>query len=787
MTEPAPDWATNVPVTPDVHVEPPKSAQWTAMTQQELQALRARLIASLLQVMVQAIKGVFIPGGGIPGAVDQFTSIFDDFLGEDFLTGDWASLLNGLLTGDQPLNVLGLFGSLPQHLFSQVPINVLGTPQTVPMTAGTFPDASSVSGAGLWQWDSTLTHSVDGTGSMKVTADGTMKAARGAPVSITSGQKFSPSMFVHWTGYTGAGPTVQLQVIRFSGSPDAPIELGTATVNSITPTGGSGGWLELTGTYTVTDSAVTHVRPRLVVTSGATAGTFNFDDGTYELSSNFIENLSSWWQIIDIGNLFADPSSFDPSDLIPVPVLDMGNIIHEAITGVLPGGDLLDDILTALQNIPFGNVIGVGGPSTIGGSIFETLNNIVGGFVGAIGSGASFADVFNIANLVSSNASLGAFSFDILGIRNNKTMATGMLPTSVSPMRLDDVGSGASATTFGITNSTATTLWHRFEEAMSLGVISWLGNGTTNITDMRVNVWKMDPSTGDLTLAYSSANIIGDVSGAASPQYNTHTLTTPIAVEAADIYGAEVSVRTGSGTHNIVGKTMWLPSHPTVFPRKFWSKRNPGGTAPPSTIASASVDYTATSAPNIEFAVEAGTGTEFHEPQRVQFVASGTTVIPTWANYVDRILVPAAGGGHQGGTWGVYGKAGNPGSWAYDTLVRTTHFTGNPTVTITLGAPGMGGGGNGGNAANSTIAVTGASTLTAVGGTGGDAFLGDKNGHGPGDLTYQGWTYRGGLDQNTFGGDGNFPGGAGAGGNYISFQSGGDGGAASAWLVFRQT
>jgi hypothetical protein len=289
-------------------------------------------------------------------------------------------------------------------------------------------------------------------------------------------------------------------------------------------------------------------------------------------------------------------------------------------------------------------------------------------------------------------------------------------------------------------------------------------------------------------LAHASANIIADVSGAGTPQYNTYELSTPIAVEVTEIYGAEIEVRTATGgTHAIAGRQKWLPSHPTVFPRRFQSKRNPGGVAPPSTIASGSVDYSTTNVPYIEFAVETGPGTEFHEPQRVQFISSSTTVVPSWANFVDRVLIPAAGGGHQGGTWGVYGEGGDPGTWEYDTLARGTDFTGTPTVTITLGAPGGGGGGDGDDAANSTIAVTGAATLTAVGGLGGNSFGGNKNGESPGDLTYQGWTYRGGLQQNTFGADGNFPGGAGAGGNYVSFQAGGDGGAASAWLVFRQT
>jgi hypothetical protein len=796
VTEPAPDWATSVPVIPDVHVEPPRSAQWEAMSQQQLAALRARLIESLVQVVVQAVKGVFIPGGGVGGALDQFTSIFDNLLGEDFLTGDWASLLSGLLSGDQPINVQTLFGAIPPELLSLIPINIIGTPQSQPMVASTFPDAASVSGAGLWQWDSSVTHSVDGTGSMKVVADGTMKAARGAPIPVNDGQRITPSMFAKWTGYVGAGATVQLQVIRFSGTVAAPVEVGTSTVASITPTAGAGGWTEVTGNYAIpTGQNITHVRTRIVVTSGATAGTLYFDDGTYELSSNFVENLTSWFQLPLIGDLFGDPDTFDPSDLIPVPVLDMGNIIHEALTGVLPGGDLLEDILAALQNIPYLNVGGVAGPSNIGSSILETLNNIVGGFVGAVGSGASLADVFNIANVISSNATLGSFSWDLLGIRNKYSLASGMLPTSSSgTVSLEQVGAGASATTFTVSSSTATVLWKRFEESMSLGVISWLGHGTTNITDMRVNIWKMDPVTGDVELAHASANIIGDVSGAGSPEYNTYELPTPIAVEVTEIYGAEIEVRasTGGGTHNVAGKQYWLPSHPTVFPRRFQSVRNSGATTPPSTISSGSVNYATTNVPFIEFAVETGPGTEFHEPQRVPFTSSSTTTIPSWANYIDVIAVGGGGGGRQGGTWGVAGEGGDAGQWNTDTWVRDVDFDDtDTTITITINNGGTGGSGSGSAGGTAVAAVTSAGlTLTANGGAGGTSLNAGGStspGDSPGNQIYQGWTYVGGATQNSYSAAGNAPGGGGAGGNWATFSAGGNGAKGAVWIVARQT
>lgn len=784
MTSSVPDYVAR-PYAP-VHNLPARNVQWEGLSQDQLKVLRERLIESIIQVVVQAVKGFFIPGGGIGDALEQFVAIFEDALGTDFLTGPWQDLLDGLLDGSWPVNAVSLFGDLSSNLFSMLPINILAAPKTMPMTGGTFPNADSVKGAGVWIWDPTVTRTADGTGSMRVSANGTLRAVRGETISISEGQKITLSIWVKWFSYVGAGPTVQLHAVRFD---DNDVELGTDFVAQITPTSGTaGGWTELTGAYTV-PSGVAKIRPRFSVTSGATSGQLNFDDGTYTVSSNFIDNLTQWFRVPAIGDLFTDPLSFIPSDLIPEPVRNTIDTVFQAITGLVRVDNLLSELADVLRAIPFGNILGVGGPANIGSSVLGVIDSLVGGFVGAIGTGASIADIFNIGNLVSSNATRGGFAFDILGILNNKQMWDGLLPTSSSTIPLSHIDTGGAAPyTFGVTSSTAVTGWKRFTQAMPLGVISWLGNGTTSITDMRVNIWKMDPLTGIADLVHTSANIIGDIVSGGTADYNTYEIPDPIAVSASDVYGAEIEVRSGAGTHTVAGQQAWLGDHPTAFPRRMQSTRNSGGSAPPSSISAGTMNgLYGTNRPFIEFAVETGPGSEFHEPQVVQFTSSDSVVIPNWANKVDRVLIPAGGGGAGGTTaWGFPGTHGNTGVWTRDTLTRGTHFSGTPTATITLGNPGTGGAlfGNGSNASNSTIAVTGASTLTATGGTGGSG-VGNAAGPGPGDLTYQGQTYHGGVTQNTFGADGTSPGGAGAGGDYLG--TGGDGGHASAWLVFRQS
>lgn len=69
MTQP-PSWATSVPSTPGVHTEPPSSTQWENLTQEQIGALRTKLIQSIEQVITQDLTGGLVTD--IPAA-DQLT------------------------------------------------------------------------------------------------------------------------------------------------------------------------------------------------------------------------------------------------------------------------------------------------------------------------------------------------------------------------------------------------------------------------------------------------------------------------------------------------------------------------------------------------------------------------------------------------------------------------------------------------------------------------------------------------------------------------------------------
>lgn len=150
---------------------------------------------------------------------------------------------------------------------------------------------------------------------------------------------------------------------------------------------------------------------------------------------------------------------------------------------------------------------------------------------------------------------------------------------------------------------------------------------------------------------------------------------------------------------------------------------------------------------------------------------SGSYTIPSWANFVDVIVLGGGQGGGRGYGVGNPGVGGAAGVWAAATLTRGTSISwATTTLSYTVGSGGAGGtvqtlnlnyGANGGSSS--------ASTVTAAGGSGGQAGLAKVYyGDGPGNYTFNSVTYTGGADNtleiNPFGYEGYAPGGGGQGG-----------------------
>jgi hypothetical protein len=743
------------------------------------------------------------------GSVDLNSAVFDPLAAaESFvvnrllptnLFASWEELLQevaGIATASDPLSVLGsvlrdgIFGAIPTWRLPLIPYTSIGDTQPNFLLNPLFLGSQSIHGGGIWTWDSTLyrTNSGSDSGSAKVSANGTLRVLRSNPIPVAEGQKLQIDTHVAWTGMVAGANPIQIGV-EDNNSVDTVIDSvtlpGTVTSDWAAPPPGAS-FDVMTGTYTV-PAGVDQIVIRLIVNATATAGTIWFGDA----SEKQIQPLDPGW-ILDlvpkIANLDLD-GLFDASALTNIeniPAIAMASIIdlESNLASLLPISDWQDllnglydklnltsgstgidltQLLTAFQAIPSLLVTGVAGPSDIGGTAQSIIDQWISGVVGTIGVGAGLSDLFNLGADLSSKAFQGMLSWIQLGFRSDKPFWMGMLPTGVSNIPKPGLTS-STAPTIPITQSTAAMGYHVIDQPGTKGVVSWDGHNTaaTNITAFFINIYKVDVTTGVHTLVHASPNIAGDIANAMGTYLyvlnNGAGTNTPLTVEQGDCYGIEFAIR-GTGTYNILGAASYQTyDHPTAYPKRLASVRNSGTSAAPSTIAAASVVYSA-NIPFAEFAVSSG-ASNLHDAELRQFLTpmSTTTVAPTWANHAEVIVCGPGGDGYPGSsTPGVYGHGGGAGTWNAVTWDRGTHFNSGDTFSISVSLHG-----------SPTTVSVGSNTVSGAPGFYASGWGTPHYGDSPGDFTYgtPAHTYSGGTYQYTLGGDGAAPGGGGAGGGY---------------------
>ena len=176
-------------------------------------------------------------------------------------------------------------------------------------------------------------------------------------------------------------------------------------------------------------------------------------------------------------------------------------------------------------------------------------------------------------------------------------------------------------------------------------------------------------------------------------------------------------------------------------------------------------------------------------PQLFTFTAYTTWAIPAGATKVDLVMCGAGGGAGNGTLVGGPGYGGYAGKWFGKTLVVGTDIAAGASITFTPGKGGAGGGALNtpakGEASTADYVPSGGvmATLTGAGGDPGDFLNPTAQGLSPGNYTFDGYTYTGGVGGNTSanngpGTDGTAPGGGGGGGGKQTLtQLGGAGGA----------
>lgn len=144
-----------------VHNAPAPSAQWQGLSQDQLSALRSQLVTSIIQVVVQAVTGIFVPGGGVGGATGQLTSWASNIpvIG-DLLNSDYINQLLGVLGGNTD------FISMITNPAQQVVDTLLSVLTGLPVIGGLFGDLGVEFNGLVGQVDDTTAQSADTTSNL---------------------------------------------------------------------------------------------------------------------------------------------------------------------------------------------------------------------------------------------------------------------------------------------------------------------------------------------------------------------------------------------------------------------------------------------------------------------------------------------------------------------------------------------------------------------------------------------------------------------------------------------
>lgn len=304
VTVNAPDWVTSTPSTPAVHNEPPLPYQWTSLSAEQLNALRTKLIQSLVQVVVQAVTGLFIPGGNnaatqqleqwATSILDKLTNV-ENFLNFDLLNGgDLNTLAENFIQQNVQPFVRLIFGYIKPEWMPQVSLSNIGTTIENLLTSGSFQTADTLRGDGVFTW---IPDGYSQPGAIRVTGDGTLKELWSGygrngedAIPVSEGQQLQLSCRVRYSGLPAAGQPVVLGLSTYFNDS----EMSKPVIQAVG--GVSSDWIPLSGTYTV-PAGVNFIRVRLALTAVATAGTVDFDSVDLHkvglLQPTFVDGLTN--------------------------------------------------------------------------------------------------------------------------------------------------------------------------------------------------------------------------------------------------------------------------------------------------------------------------------------------------------------------------------------------------------------------------------------------------------------------------------------------------------------
>ncbi|UVK60585.1 minor tail protein [Mycobacterium phage Peterson] len=445
--------------------------------------------------------------------------------------------------------------------------------------------------------------------------------------------------------------------------------------------------------------------------------------------------------------------------------------IVQAFTGAQTIGHGPEDLIFALANIIPSAISGVLGTTTMEEFARRVIDEIVSGAVGQSGTGAQFSDLRTVIEQIASAAARGDFAWILANFLNNKPVTAGLHASERGNFGLDSIN-----TTVTVSPGTSLIAFDRIEQAMPVGLLTWIGWGTSGITEFYINVYRViedrdEPELGELI--HQSENVAGILAGTTSPGANiSYEFPAPLAAEIGDQLAYEFI--TVGGSHTFKGRDFDLPDSDTAPIGNVGATRTLTTPAlPPNPLLKADVTWTDT-VPRVGLAVDTGSGSNHHDPQQELLAGPIELPVPAWADAIDAI-VTGEGGDASPGIAGFPGNPGQPAGVNTITWRRPEHFSGTTTILTWDGH---------------TLSIPGyeVSATNGADGVGNRPITAPKPvGQGIDDVEYNGLTLIGGKDQGAYGGAGTAPGGGGAGGHWFGiYTQGGQGGPARAAVQFRK-
>lgn len=243
----------------------------------------------------------------------------------------WASQL---LTAASGIDASKIFGQISSALFGLIPASHIGQHTPNLLVNGSFDTAETLSGGGVWSWDSSKDHTANNGGSAKLAPHGVQRDLMSDLVAVADEQELSVSGYLSWADVTFAAGSQPFHMAltcysdeygrNVVAAPDLAVETSNAS---------SGGWRKLSGVYSV-PAGVNSVRLRLTVTAAANGGSVWWDDLSMTKTNNIPQAL-----------VHGLTSALDGARQFVQDLID--GILH-ALTGIPIIGGVIEDVLQHL-------------------------------------------------------------------------------------------------------------------------------------------------------------------------------------------------------------------------------------------------------------------------------------------------------------------------------------------------------------------------------------------------------------------------------------------------------